>query len=141
MEEFGWPLGMPVCRPSHGLVARIRQEIAENARARSRAGASAETGDREVKRKERIGSSFENFLKEEGLHATARETAIKRVLAWQLREAMTAQRITKSEMARRMKTSRAQLDRLLDPRNEKVLLETLRKAATAVGRELRVELR
>jgi transcriptional regulator with XRE-family HTH domain len=54
---------------------------------------------------------------------------------------MTAQRITKSEMARRMKTSRAQLDRLLDPRNEKVLLETLRKAATAVGRELRVELR
>ena len=94
-----------------------------------------------MKRKERIGSSFENFLKEEGLHATARETAIKRVLAWQLREAMTAQRITKSEMARRMKTSRAQLDRLLDPRNDKVLLETLRKAATAVGRELRVELR
>lgn len=94
-----------------------------------------------MKRKGRIGSSFEAFLKEEGLHAAVRETAIKRVLAWQLREAMTAQRITKSEMARRMKTSRAQLDRLLDPRNEKVLLETLRKAATAVGRELRVELR
>jgi hypothetical protein len=88
----------------------------------------------------RIGSSFAAFLKEEGLHAAATGTAIKRVLAWQLREAMKAERITKSEMARRMNTSRAQLDRLLDPRNDKVLLETLHKAATAVGRELRVEL-
>lgn len=87
-----------------------------------------------------IGSSFEDFLKEEGIHAEATAHAIKRVLAWQIEQAMTEQGITKSEMAKRMKTSRAQLDRLLDPENDKVQLDTVQRAAAAVGRSLRMEL-
>jgi antitoxin HicB len=86
------------------------------------------------------GSSFESFLKEEGIHEEATAYALKRVLAWQIEKAMKAQRITKVEMARRMGTSRAHLDRLLDPRNAKVQLDTVQRAATAVGRQLRVEL-
>lgn len=87
-----------------------------------------------------IGSSFDDFLKEEGIEGEATAHAVKRVLAWQIEEAMTAQGITKSEMAKRMKTSRAQLDRLLDPDNDKVQLDTVQRAATAVGRTLRLEL-
>jgi antitoxin HicB len=64
----------------------------------------------------------------------------KRVISWQLQETMKKQNISKSEMARRMKTSRAQLDRLLDPENDKVQLDTLYKAASAVGKELHLEL-
>jgi transcriptional regulator with XRE-family HTH domain len=66
--------------------------------------------------------------------------AVKRVLAWQLEQAMKEQGLTKVEMAKRMKTSRAQLDRLLDPENDKVQLSTMQRAATAVGRKLRLEL-
>ena len=66
--------------------------------------------------------------------------AVKRVLAWQIAEAMKEQGITKVEMARRMSTSRAQLDRLLDPDNEKVQLDTVQRAAVAVGRRLHVGL-
>ena len=87
-----------------------------------------------------IGSSFEDFLKEDGFHDEATAHALKRVLAWQIEQAMAAQNISKSEMARRMKTSRAPLDRLLDPQNDKVQLDTIQRAASAVGRTLRVEL-
>ena len=62
-----------------------------------------------------IGSSFEDFLKDENLHAAVTAHAIKRVLAWQIEQAMKGQGLTKVAMARRMKTSRAQLERLLDP--------------------------
>ncbi|MFQ5763371.1 MAG: helix-turn-helix domain-containing protein [Rhodospirillales bacterium] len=91
-------------------------------------------------RKGRIGSSFDDFLKEEGLYEEVTAGAIKQVLARQLREAMEEQRITKVDMARRMRTSRSQLDRLLDPDNTRVRLDTLYKAATAVGRMVRLEL-
>jgi antitoxin HicB len=87
-----------------------------------------------------IGSTLESFLKEEGNYEEAQSTAIKRVISWQLQETMKKQNISKSEMARRMKTSRAQLDRLLDPENDKVQLDTLYKAASAVGKELHLEL-
>ena len=87
-----------------------------------------------------IGSSFSDFLKEEGLYEEVTAHAIKRVLAWQIEQAMTQQGITKVEMARRMKTSRAQLDRLLDPENDKVQLDTIQRAAAAVGRKLHMEL-
>jgi len=87
-----------------------------------------------------IGSSFEDFLQSEGLYEEATAHAVKRVLAWQIEDAMRSQGITKVEMARRMSTSRAQLDRLLDPDNDKVQLDTMQRAATAVGRKLRVEL-
>jgi predicted XRE-type DNA-binding protein len=87
-----------------------------------------------------IGDSFDSFLKEEGIHESVRTTAIKRVLAMQLEEAMKQRKLTKVEMARRMKTSRVQLDRLLDPDNDSVTLATLRRAAAIVGREVRLEL-
>jgi Tfp pilus assembly protein PilN len=87
-----------------------------------------------------MGSPFGEFLKEQGVHAEATAHAIKRVLAWQIEQAMREQGVTKVEMARRMGTSRTQLDRLLDPQNDKVQLDTLQRAATAVGRSLRLEL-
>lgn len=87
-----------------------------------------------------LGSSFSDFLKEDGIYEEVTAHAIKRVLAWQIEQAMKAQGITKREMARRMSTSRSQLDRLLDPDNDKVLLETVQKAAAAVGRRLTIGL-
>ncbi len=88
----------------------------------------------------RIGSSFEDFLDKEGIADAVNAHAIKRVIAWQVQKAMTAGRISKVDMAKRMKTSRAQLDRLLDPKNDRVQLDTIQRAATAVGRRLRFEL-
>jgi antitoxin HicB len=81
-----------------------------------------------------------DFLKKEGVHDAVHAHAIKRVLTWQIQEAMTAQSLSKSEMAKRMNTSRAQLDRLLDPENDKVQLDTVQRAAAAVGRKLHLEL-
>lgn len=92
------------------------------------------------KGKGRIGSSFDSWLKEEGLHEEATSKAIKRVLAWQVEQAMREKGLTRSEMAKRMHTSRAALNRLLDPDNDAVTLSTLQKAASAVGREIRLEL-
>jgi antitoxin HicB len=86
------------------------------------------------------GSSFEDFLKEEGILEASTTTAVKRVLAWQIEQAMRTQHITKSAMAARMHTSRSQLERLLDPEKTGVSLETIQRAAAVVGRELRVEL-
>jgi len=91
-------------------------------------------------KKGRIGSSFDEFLKEEGIYEEVTARAIKRVIARQLDALMREQGLTKSELARRMQTSRAQLDRLLDPENESVTLGTLARAARAVGRQLRMEL-
>jgi DNA-binding Xre family transcriptional regulator len=91
-------------------------------------------------KKGRIGSSFDDFLKEEGIYEEVTARAIKRVIAFQLDKLMADQGLTKSELAKRMKTSRAQLDRLLDPDNESVTLGTLTRAAHAVGRQLRMEL-
>jgi predicted XRE-type DNA-binding protein len=87
-----------------------------------------------------IGSSFDSWLHEEGTYEEVAATAIKRVLARQVEAAMKERQFSKAEMARRMRTSRAALDRLLDPENDAVTLSTLRKAAAAVGRKLRLEL-
>jgi len=87
-----------------------------------------------------VGPAFDDFLNEEGRYEQATETAVKRVLAYQLAEAMKEQRISKVEMAKRLETSRSQLDRLLDPDNDTVTLGTLARAAKAVGRELKLEL-
>jgi DNA-binding phage protein len=86
------------------------------------------------------GSSFDDFLREEGLYEEATSIATARVLAWQLQQQMDQLGITKVEMARRMGTSRSQLDRLLKPDSAGVTLDTIHRAAKAVGRELRVEL-
>ena len=92
------------------------------------------------KRNNHIGPSLEDFLKEEGVLEETRAVALKETLAWQVQQAMEKGKISKVEMARRMNTSRAALDRLLDPGNTSVTLQTLARAAHAVGRDLRIEL-
>jgi hypothetical protein len=87
-----------------------------------------------------IGSSLDDWLHEEGIYEEVTAVAIKRVLPRQISQQMDDQKLTKSDMARRMHTSRAALDRLLDPENDAVTLNTLSKAATAVGRQLHFSL-
>jgi len=91
-------------------------------------------------KKKNFGSSFDSWLREEGIYEEITSTAIKRVLARQVEAAMKDQDVSKAEMAKRMQTSRAALDRLLDPENDAVTLRTLQKAAAAVGRTIRLEL-
>ena len=88
-----------------------------------------------------IGSDFNDFLQEENLLDDCETSAIKRVLAWQLEEAMKDSNISKAELARRMHTSRAGVDRLLNPANQAVTLQTMEKAARAVNRRLSLELK
>ena len=91
-------------------------------------------------KKAHIGSDFDNFLREEHLLEAAEATAAKRVIAFQITQEMQRCRLTKSEMAHRMKTSRPALDRLLDPTSRSVTLSTLERAAWAVGKKLKGEL-
>jgi len=84
--------------------------------------------------------TFDEFLAGQGLLEACEDHAIKEIIAEQIAAAMQEQGLTKSEMAARMKTSRRQLDRLFDPGIPSVTLDTLRRAASAVGRTLRVEL-
>ncbi len=85
------------------------------------------------------GSSFDEFLQEEGMLEEAEAVAIKRVIAWQLRQEMQRKRITKKVMAGRLRTSRSQLDRLLDPQYAGVTLGTLSRAAMVLGKRLKVQ--
>lgn len=82
------------------------------------------------------GSSFDSFLEEEGIREETETIAIKRVLAWQLEQAMREQHKTKQAMARELRTSRSQLDRLLDPQNVSVSLETISRAAKLLGKRV-----
>ena len=86
------------------------------------------------------GSTLDAFLKGEGVLEEFRAAAVKEVIAWQIQQAMKKQKLTKNKMAELMQTSRAQLDRLLDPEQGNVTLDTLHRAAHVLGRELRVEL-
>jgi len=92
------------------------------------------------KNKGRIGSSFESYLQEQGTLEETTAIAVKRVLAWQLEQAMEKEQLSKNQMAKAMKTSRSQLDRILDPDNDRIQLATLTAAARVVGRQLRIEL-
>ncbi len=87
-----------------------------------------------------IGSSFDSWLDAEGIREEVTASAIKSVLAYQVATEMKSQGLTKTRMAERMQTSRAQLDRLLDPSHPSVTLETLQRAAKVLGRSLRIEL-
>ena len=88
----------------------------------------------------KTGQLFEKFLREQGTYEETTERAIKRVIAFQLSEAMKKNGISKVAMAERLKTSRSQLDRLLDPNNGNVTIGTLARAAEVVGRSIRLEL-
>jgi len=85
------------------------------------------------------GSSLDDFLKEEGLFEEAQTLAVKEVVAWQLAKAMEERDMTKSQLASMLKTSRSQVDRLLDP-NRDITLSTLQRAAALVGRKVQIEL-
>ncbi|MBW2339672.1 MAG: XRE family transcriptional regulator [Deltaproteobacteria bacterium] len=87
-----------------------------------------------------IGDSFDDFLESEGLIDEVELTALKRVLAFQVIELMKEQNLSKTDMAKRMATSRSSLERLLDPVNESVTLQTMKKAALVLGKRLRIEL-
>jgi hypothetical protein len=89
--------------------------------------------------KKNMGSSIDDFLKAEGIFEEAQAEAIKEVVAWQLAEAMKQQKISKNKMALLLKTSRTQVDRLLDPKND-ITLGSLQRAAAMVGRRVSIEL-
>lgn len=86
------------------------------------------------------GSTLDSFLEEEGVLAETQAKAIKEVIAWQLGEAMRQRGLSKSALARLMHTSRTQVDRVLDPENGNVTLETLQRAAAVVGRRVELQL-
>jgi antitoxin HicB len=87
-----------------------------------------------------IGSSFDDFLDEENLRVEANEIAIKRVIAWQLQQEIESKHMTKTDVAKAMGTSRAAVDRLLDPNNTSVTLNTLSKAARILGKKIEIDL-
>lgn len=93
-----------------------------------------------MKKKPHLGSSFDSFLEQEGILHQATARALKRVIARQLDALMQEQGLTKTALAEKMQTSRSQLDRLLDPENDSVTLDTLVRAAHAVGRHVSLEL-
>jgi len=86
-----------------------------------------------------IGSSFDDFLKEEGLLAEVEATAIKRVIALQIIELMKVHNLSKTALAKRMKTSRSAIDKLLDPHNGSISLQTLERAALILGKRLQID--
>ena len=88
----------------------------------------------------RVGSDFEDFLREEGRLEEATAVAIKRVLAWEIQRAMQAAGISQAEMARRMKTSRAVVRRLLDEKDPSITLATISRAALALGKQIELRL-
>lgn len=90
--------------------------------------------------KDFLGSDFDDFLRGEGSLEAAEHIASKRVLAFQIREALQTDAISVSELARRMNTSRSSINRLLDPDNPSVTLETMERVANAIGRRLVVQL-
>jgi antitoxin HicB len=90
-------------------------------------------------RKTHMGTSIDDFLKQEGIFEEAQAQAVKEVVAWQLDEAMKRQKISKNKMAALLKTSRTQVDRLLNPKSD-ITLSTLQRAATIVGRRVLIEL-
>lgn len=90
--------------------------------------------------KRNVGSHFDDFLRGEGLLEEVEALAVKRLVAYELRRTIEKERISATELARRMGTSRSQLSRLLDPENESVTLATLARAAAAVGKRLRISL-
>lgn len=89
--------------------------------------------------KKNIGSSFDDFLKDDAMLEGATAVAIKRVIAWQIGEEMKAQQMTKTELAKRMHTSRAALNRLLDEEDPSLTLTTLASAAAALGKKVNIQ--
>jgi len=118
--------------------SRVHQENARNSCGRLGVGATTAKGVGEMSKKH-MGTSIDDFLKKEGIFEEAQAEAIKEVIAWQLGEAMKERKISKRKMAEMLKTSRSQVDRLLDPKDD-VTLSSLQRAAAMVGRRVSIEL-
>jgi antitoxin HicB len=91
-------------------------------------------------KKQNVGSDFDDFLAQEGMLEEVTAVAVKRVIAWQIEQEMAAQKLTKTAMAKKMRTSRASLNRLLDENDTSLTLTTLAGAAAALGRRIKLEL-
>ena len=91
-------------------------------------------------KKRDVGSEFDEFLAEVGMLEEVTAVAVKRVIAWQIEQEMAAQNLTKTAMAKKMRTSRASLNRLLDAKDTSLTLTTLASAAVALGRRIKLEL-
>ncbi|NLJ47692.1 MAG: XRE family transcriptional regulator [Treponema sp.] len=87
-----------------------------------------------------VGSSFDSFLEEEGILDEVENGAVKKLIVLQIRRSLEENKMTKTELARRLETSRAAVDRLLDPENDSITLHTLKRAAEVIGKRLRLEL-
>ena len=123
---------------SAGRTARVLQEDSRNAGRGFVAGAEAQEGVGAMSKKH-MGSSVDDFLKEEGIFEEAQVQAVKEVVAWQLAEAMKKKKISKNKMATLLKTSRTQVDRLLSAKDD-ITLSSLQRAAAMVGRRVTIEL-
>lgn len=91
-------------------------------------------------REENIGSSLSDFLEEEGIREDVEAVALKRVLAWQIEQAMAKEGISKTAMAQKIHTSRSALDRLLDPENTSITLHTMYKAVAGIGKQIQIQI-
>jgi hypothetical protein len=129
-------------RRADGRLAQFHQEIPRDADGRFGPSEKANEGVGEMKRKKRnkhVGSSLDDFLKEEDIFEETQTKAVKEVVAWQLAEAMKSKKISKARMAMLLRTSRTQVDRLLDAEND-ITLSSLQRAAAIVGRRVSIEL-
>jgi antitoxin HicB len=99
----------------------------------------SKTRSKRKTRKNHTGSSIDDFMQREGIFEEAQAQAVKEVVAWQLDEAMKAQKISKNKMAALLKTSRTQVDRILNPKSD-ITLSSLQRAAAMVGRRVTIEL-
>jgi antitoxin HicB len=163
--QWRWPVGMPLCRPmggglweirtdfadethstcsvvplppEFGGTAQIHQKDASSARGGFGLSAQAAEGVDEMSKKH-MGSSIDDFLKAEGIFEEAQSQAVKEVVAWQLAQAMKEKKISKNRMATLLQTSRTQVDRLLDAKND-ITLSSLERAAAIVGRRVTIQL-
>lgn len=130
--QWRWPVGMPLCRPLGDGLWEIRTDLPTNRTAEVPEGVNAMS-------KKNMGSSIDAFLKEEGVFEQAQNEAVKEVVAWQLVQAMKEKTISKNRMATLLKTSRTQVDRLLDANND-ITLSSLERAAAMVGRRVSIQL-
>jgi antitoxin HicB len=121
-----------------GGPARIHQENSRNVRGRFSAGTKAAKGAGEMSRKN-LGSSIDDFLRGDKIFEEAQAQAIKEVVSWQLAKAMKKRKISKARMAALLKTSRSQVDRILDPKCD-ITLSSLQRAAALVGQKVVIEL-
>jgi hypothetical protein len=128
--EIGWPIGMPACKATGDGLFDVRTVLDQPLH---EWGCMTDKFDH-------TGSSFDSFLEEEGLREEVEATATKRVLAWEFCQAMRRQSKSKMALAREMGTSRTQVDRLLDPATTGVSLDTIARAAGALGKRISVRL-